>query len=94
MTEEQYLPTRLRQLGERNGKQAYPHKFTETSAISPLLVKYADVENNHRDKDNSVSVTGRILVARASKGLYFYDLHGDGDKIQLLLDVEEYEKVC
>lgn len=47
-------------------------------------------EGEHKS-DTLVSVAGRILSKRGQGKLMFYDLHGEGLKIQIMSDISQYD---
>jgi len=65
----------------------YPHKFNVTISLENFIEKYGGEGTIAPGKklDNVVNVAGRIHNARvAGKNLRFYDLRGEGVKIQIM----------
>jgi lysyl-tRNA synthetase class 2 len=65
----------------------YPYKFNVTMSLENFIEKYGGEGTilPGNKLDNVVSVAGRIHNARASgKNLRFYDLRGEGVKIQIM----------
>jgi lysyl-tRNA synthetase class 2 len=65
----------------------YPHKFNVTISLEHFIEKYGGEGTIAPGKrlDNVVNVAGRIHNARvAGKNLRFYDLRGEGVKIQIM----------
>ncbi|KAI9320097.1 lysyl-tRNA synthetase [Dichotomocladium elegans] len=70
----------------------YPHKFQVDTSISEFIQKYKDIPIGERRDDVVISVAGRIHNKRASGAkLRFYDLHGEGDKIQIMASAQDHE---
>ncbi|CEI91770.1 Putative Lysine--tRNA ligase [Rhizopus microsporus] len=70
----------------------YPHKFQVTLSLPEFIEKYNKLEVGERLDDQVVSVAGRIHNKRASGAkLRFYDLHGDGVKIQVMAALQDNE---
>lgn len=71
----------------------YPHKFEVNFSISEFINEFGPVctENGHF-LDKEVSVAGRVASVRSSsKNLIFYDLHGDGLKIQVIAQAQAHQ---
>jgi len=65
----------------------YPHKFNVTISLETFIEKYGGEGTIAPGKklDDVVNVAGRIHNARvAGKNLRFYDLRGEGVKIQIM----------
>ncbi|KAL4214357.1 lysyl-tRNA synthetase [Rhizopus microsporus] len=70
----------------------YPHKFQVTLSLPEFIEKYSKLEVGERLDDQVISVAGRIHNKRASGAkLRFYDLHGDGVKIQVMASLQDNE---
>lgn len=84
-----YLQNRKDWLDSRraDGDKPYPHKFHRTHRIDEFISEYDSKceETGAFLEDELVKVTGRVMAIRgAGKSLVFYDLHGDGQKVQIL----------
>ncbi|KAK9033121.1 hypothetical protein V6N11_018158 [Hibiscus sabdariffa] len=94
----QFHENRLKFLAAQKaeGKNSYPHKFFASMSIIEYIDKYGSLGNGEHIEDVSVSLAGRIMSKRSSSSkLFFYDLHGDGAKVQLSksgLDESEFAK--
>ncbi|XP_004241405.1 lysine--tRNA ligase isoform X2 [Solanum lycopersicum] len=89
----QYFENRLKALAaeKENGQNPYPHKFQGENHMSiPKFVnKYGVLESGVHSEDE-VSLTGRIMNKRASSAkLLFYDLHGEGAKVQVMTSARD-----
>lgn len=72
---------------KRSGDSPYPHKFHVTTSLEQFIAKYESCEAGTWMKD-TVSVAGRIHAKRLSgQKLIFYDLRGEGLKIQIMADL-------
>lgn len=59
-----------------------------TKSIPAFIEQFHAVEKGSVLKDVTVSVAGRIYALRsASSKLQFYDLHGEGSKIQIMANM-------
>lgn len=73
----------VNKLGEK--REAYPHKFKCSYTIKELITKYEkNLNDNEINYEESITIAGRINSVRTGK-TSFYDLIGDGEKIQLVL---------
>jgi lysyl-tRNA synthetase, class II len=87
----QYFELRSRQirkLKETQNPNPYPHKFEVSISITDYITKYGPegkIKSGEKIEGEIVSVAGRIHNIRASgQKLRFYDLHGEGGKIQIM----------
>ncbi|XP_043695520.1 lysine--tRNA ligase, cytoplasmic isoform X2 [Telopea speciosissima] len=85
----QYFENRLRVLAAQKAaeKNPYPHKFFVSMSIPEYIEKYEGLNSGDHLEDVQVSLAGRIMNKRTSSSkLVFYDLHGDGAKVQVMVD--------
>ncbi|KZT63728.1 lysyl-tRNA synthetase [Daedalea quercina L-15889] len=87
----QYFELRSRhiqKLRETQSPNPYPHKFEVTLSISRYIGTYGPegkIKSGERLQDITECLAGRIHNARASgQNLRFYDLHGEGQKVQIM----------
>ncbi|XWS09407.1 hypothetical protein CRYUN_Cryun40dG0082600 [Craigia yunnanensis] len=88
----QFHENRLKFLASQKaeGKNPYPHKFFTSMSIVEYIDKYGSLGNGEHIEDVSVSLGGRIMSKRSSSSkLFFYDLHGDGAKVQVMADASK-----
>ena len=76
---------------EAEGTTAYPHKFH----VDYRLPDYCDEfesKTTEGDKidDTIVTIAGRISNVRGQGKLFFYDVRGDGAKVQVMSDLKTY----
>jgi len=72
------------------GETPYPHKFNVSISIKDFIRTYEHLKNDEIDP-SVVSVAGRVYTKRsASRKLFFYDLHGESSKIQVLAQFEKH----
>lgn len=78
---------------EKEGLSPYPHKFHVDYRLPDFCAKYqplcADGESL-KGEEHLVTVAGRILTARGQGKLIFYDLRGDGAKLQIMSSMGQY----
>lgn len=91
----QYYERRVRtiqSLRESRNPDPYPHKFHVSTSLSDFIQRYQDrVKDGEHLEGESVSVAGRIHNMRASgQKLRFYDLHGEGTKIQITAQLQDH----
>jgi lysyl-tRNA synthetase, class II len=69
------------------GSNPYPHKFHVDYSMPDFISRFSDRVINGEKLEEDVSVAGRIQSQRASSAkLIFYDLVGEGSKIQIMAD--------
>ncbi|XP_064610415.1 lysine--tRNA ligase-like isoform X2 [Liolophura sinensis] len=89
----EYFKLRLAQITElkQKGENPYPHKFHVTLSLEDFISKYNDTPSGEILEDVDVSVAGRIHAKReAGQRLIFYDLRGEGLKIQVMANAKYY----
>ncbi|XP_052865293.1 lysine--tRNA ligase isoform X2 [Anopheles cruzii] len=70
----------------------YPHKFNVTISIGDFIEKYEHLKEGETLDDVRLSVAGRVHAIRESGGkLIFYDLRGEGKKLQVMANAKQYE---
>lgn len=75
----------------------YPHKFHVSTSLEEFIEKYNDLGVGEVKDDVKLSIAGRIHAMRESGAkLIFYDLRGEGVKIQVMANAKLYEseEVC
>jgi len=88
-----YFENRQKQIADlkAEGLDTYPHKFTVSISVPDFLKKYESLQNEEVSED-TVTVAGRVIVKRASgAALLFYDLRGDGEKVQIMSRQQSYK---
>lgn len=77
---------------QKEGTDPYPHKFHVDLRLPDYVAKFSELaENGSKLDDTVVSVAGRITSVRGQGKLFFYDLRGDGAKIQIMSDLKTYD---
>ncbi|XP_063838602.1 lysine--tRNA ligase isoform X1 [Ostrinia nubilalis] len=70
----------------------YPHKFTVTTSLEEFIEKYNNLASGEVLENVTLSVAGRVHSIRESgTKLVFYDLRGEGVKIQVMANAKLYE---
>ena len=84
---------------KEKGETPYPHKFHVDTQLPAFIQKFNDIPEGETREGETVAVAGRLMSKRSSGGkLYFYDLRGDGVKIQVMADAKnateyDFEKI-
>ena len=95
ITPNQYFQLRsnaIEELKRDPNTQPYPHKFHVSISLADFIEKYKDIETGSSLDDVQLSVAGRIHAIRESGAkLLFYDLRGEGVKIQVMANARAYE---
>ncbi|KAL0077747.1 lysyl-tRNA synthetase [Phycomyces blakesleeanus] len=82
----------IRHLRETQQPNPYPHKFQVELSLPEFIAKYNDIPTGERQDNQIVTVSGRIHNKRAAGAkLRFYDLHGEGVKIQVMAAAQDAE---
>ncbi|XP_050306660.1 lysine--tRNA ligase isoform X2 [Anthonomus grandis grandis] len=70
----------------------YPHKYHVTTSLEEFIEKYSYLKDNEVLESEIISVSGRVHAIRASGAkLIFYDLRGEGTKLQIMATAKQYE---
>eukprot|EP00557_Chaetoceros_sp_GSL56_P002350 CAMPEP_0176488098 /NCGR_PEP_ID=MMETSP0200_2-20121128/6523_1 /TAXON_ID=947934 /ORGANISM="Chaetoceros sp., Strain GSL56" /LENGTH=607 /DNA_ID=CAMNT_0017885049 /DNA_START=127 /DNA_END=1950 /DNA_ORIENTATION=+ len=76
---------------EAEGVNPYPHKFHVEMRLPDYCEEYeSKIPPGEKVEDAVVSVAGRIASVRGQGKLFFYDLRGDGAKVQVMSDLKMY----
>ncbi|XP_058120893.1 lysine--tRNA ligase-like [Anopheles ziemanni] len=82
----------VKELKNSESTHPYPHKFHVTSTLTEFLAKYGDLVDGETRDGETVSVAGRIhSIRETSSKLLFYDIHGEGLKVQIMANASLYE---
>lgn len=69
----------------------YPHKFHVSTSLQEFINKYSNLKDGEQLENEKLSVSGRIHAIRESGAkLVFYDLRGEGVKIQVMANAKNY----
>jgi len=76
-------------------KHPYPHKFHVSTSLEEFIEKYSSLNDGEVRENEPLSVAGRIHAIRESGAkLIFYDLRGEGNKIQVMANEKAYESAA
>ncbi|KAF0533845.1 Lysyl-tRNA synthetase [Gigaspora margarita] len=82
----------IKKFRETRNPNPYPHKFHVDISIPTFIEKYNHLEPGQHLTD-VVRLAGRIHNKRASGSkLRFYDIHGDGVKVQIMAQAQDSEQ--
>jgi lysyl-tRNA synthetase class 2 len=90
----QYRENRLNTIASIKAKNGnpYPHKFSAKITVPGYIEKYKSLSEGEKLVDVTECIAGRIMNKRTSSSkLFFYDLFGDGVKIQVMADARTSE---
>lgn len=80
----------LKALGGDN--HPYPHKFHVSISLQEFIEKYNGLNDGEVVEKDKLSVAGRVHAIRESGAkLIFYDLRGEGAKLQVMATARSYE---
>lgn len=80
------------ELKKNDATHPYPHKFHVSSSLEDFIEKYNHLNDGDMLKDQPLSLAGRIYAIReAGAKLIFYDVHGEGVKIQVMANCNYYQ---
>lgn len=68
----------------------YPHKFDVQYSVKEFIEKFSNIEKG-KFLEDKVSVGGRVTnIRKQGKKLIFYDLRGDGLKLQVMCNIKNH----
>uniref|UniRef100_A0A1L8DFK5 Lysine--tRNA ligase n=1 Tax=Nyssomyia neivai TaxID=330878 RepID=A0A1L8DFK5_9DIPT len=77
---------------QRPETDPYPHKFHVSTSLEDFLGKYTTLTDGEMLESVQLSVAGRVHAIRESGAkLIFYDLRGEGVKLQVMANAKLYE---
>lgn len=91
----QYHEMQLKSLQKMKdqGLNPYPHKFQVTMSVPAFVAKFSSSVQDGEQLPEVVSLAGRIHTKRASGSkLIFYDLVGEGQKVQIMAQLQASEE--
>lgn len=76
---------------QKEGINPFPHKFHVDTSLTDFIEKYSSLKDGEILEDVKVNVSGRIHSKRESSSkLVFYDLRGEGKKVQVMANARFY----
>lgn len=70
----------------------YPHKFHVSISLLAFIEKYEGLKDGEVVENDHLSLAGRVHAIRESGAkLIFYDLRGEGTKLQVMATARNYE---
>jgi lysyl-tRNA synthetase class 2 len=70
----------------------YPHKFHVSTSLEDFINKYNGLKDGEMLENEKLSVAGRVHAIRESGAkLIFYDVRGEGVKIQVMANAKLYK---
>lgn len=76
---------------EAEGSTAYPHKFHVDYRLPDYTAEFfPKTANGEQLEDPCVTIAGRIASVRGQGKLFFYDVRGDGVKVQIMSSLKSY----
>jgi lysyl-tRNA synthetase class 2 len=70
---------------------AYPHKFQTSHMIKEFIAEFTSLEDGSQVNTLSIAIAGRLTAKRIQGKLLFYDIVGDGMKVQIMSDIKNME---
>lgn len=89
----EFFSLRLQTIAQmkNDGEEPYPHKFNVTISLEEFIEKFSSLAESQILHDEKCSVAGRVHAIRESgPKLIFYDLRGEGVKIQVMANAKQY----
>lgn len=83
--------TAVMNLKKDQSTHPYPHKFHVSTSLQAFIEKFSSIKDGEQLENEKLSVSGRIHAIRESGAkLVFYDLRGEGVKIQVMANAKSY----
>lgn len=87
----QYYENRLKVVNQLGYSTAYPYKFQVSHQIHEFIAQFNSLPEGSHEESVVVTVAGRVMRKASQGKLMFYDLHGDGLKIQIMSAINNFE---
>jgi len=92
ITPNEYFKLRSSAIQAMGSEVAYPHKYHVDISMQDYIDKFSHLTNGQALDTESYSIAGRIHAIRESGSkLVFYDLRGEGLKLQVMATLGSYE---
>lgn len=76
---------------EEEGISPYPHKYHVDYRLPDYNTEFmSKTSDGSKLEDTEVTIAGRIFSSRGQGKLFFYDVRGDGAKVQIMSDLKSY----
>mmetsp|Transcript_17334 Transcript_17334/g.20056 ORF Transcript_17334/g.20056 Transcript_17334/m.20056 type:complete len:610 (+) Transcript_17334:108-1937(+) len=76
---------------EAEGETPYPHKFHVDYRLPDYNTEFmSKTQDGDKIETQQVSIAGRVVSIRGQGKLFFYDLRGDGSKVQIMSSLNDY----
>lgn len=88
-----YYENRTKQIMnmQEQGQNPFPHKFQVSLRIPEYVKSYEHLQAGQHDEGMTIALAGRVMSMRtASSKMQFYDIHGDGSKVQIISQVQNW----
>lgn len=83
--------TMVKQIAAEGGT-AYPHKFHVDYRLPDYCSEFQEKTTDGAKLDDvTVQIAGRVVSVRGQGKLFFYDIVGDGSKVQIMSSLSDYE---
>ncbi|KAJ2818060.1 lysyl-tRNA synthetase, partial [Coemansia sp. 'formosensis'] len=95
LTPNQYFEIRSKAIDRmrEEGPYPYPHKFNVTMSVPEFRQKFGDLKSDESKPEVKICLAGRIINVRTSSAkLRFYDLHAEGEKVQIMAAFQDTER--
>ncbi|XP_012251196.2 lysine--tRNA ligase isoform X2 [Athalia rosae] len=74
------------------GDHPYPHKFHVSTSLEAFIEQFSHIQDGEILENEIHSIAGRVHAIRESGAkLIFYDLRGEGMKIQVMVNARHYQ---
>jgi lysyl-tRNA synthetase class 2 len=90
----QYMANRQQAVAnmQKEGFNPYPHKFHVDYRLPDFIAEFdSKTTVGEKLEEKTVSIAGRIVSVRHQGKLWFYDIRGDGAKLQMMSDPGTFE---
>jgi len=92
ITPNEYFKLRSSAIQAMTSEVAYPHKYHVDISMQDYIDKFTHLTDGQALETESISIAGRIHAIRESGSkLVFYDLRGEGLKLQVMATLNHYE---
>jgi len=86
-----YRENRLNAFRNMAQEEKYPHKWNVNISLPSFIQRWSHLTDGTHEETTEVILAGRVMSKRGQGKLVFYDLHADGEHIQVMCPAEHHE---
>eukprot|EP00397_Hematodinium_sp_SG-2012_P026807 GEMP01028126.1.p1 GENE.GEMP01028126.1~~GEMP01028126.1.p1 ORF type:complete len:565 (+),score=121.50 GEMP01028126.1:46-1740(+) len=86
-----YRENRINAITNTPVSEKYPHKWPVNTSIPTVIAKWGHLADGTHEESSEVVIAGRVMSKRGQGKLVFYNLHADGESVQIMCPAEHHK---